>query len=396
MSTMDTLRGVWADLPGQDQAVDALRRAAALGAPSHAWLFTGPPGSGRSNAARSFAAALQCDVADPEARGCGACRPCRMVMAGTHPDVSLIATEKVAYQIDDVRELISKAQDRPSSGTWRIIIVEDADRMTERTTNVLLKSIEEPPPHTIWILCAPSPADVLVTIRSRCRPVTLGVPAREAVAELLVRRDGLTPEQADFAARVSQSHIGIARRLARDEGARLRRDRTVRLPLRLGSVSDAVIAAGDLVELSTAEATASAEERGAADTAALRESLGLETDAPVPPQLRSQFKALEELNKRRAKRGVNDSLDRALIDLTTFYRDVLTLQLSTGSELVNAYLERELGEVARRSTPEQTLARIGHIAEARRRITANVQPLLAMEAMMAGLLPARNQGDPQA
>lgn len=395
MSTATELPGVWADLPGQDQAVDALRRAAALGAPSHAWLFTGPPGSGRSNAARAFAAALQCDATDPEGRGCGQCRACRTVMAGTHPDVALIATEKVAYQIEDVRQLIAKAQDRPSAGKWRIIIVEDADRMTERTTNVLLKSIEEPPPHTVWVLCAPSPADVLVTIRSRCRPVTLGVPSREAVAELLVRRDGLTPEQADFSARVSQSHIGIARRLARDEGARQRRDRTVRLPLRLGTVSDAVIAAGDLVELSTAEASSSAEERGAADTAALRESLGLAADAPVPPQLRSQFKALEELNKRRAKRGVNDSLDRALIDLTTFYRDVLTVQLSTGSELVNAYLERELTEIAHRTSPEQTLARIDYIAEARRRIGANVQPLLAMEGMMAGLLPARNQGEPR-
>ena len=393
MSAAVELTGVWADLPGQDAAIDALQRAATLGAPAHAWLFTGPPGSGRSNAARAFAAALQCDAPDPQDRGCGQCHACRTVMAGTHPDVSLIATEKVTYQIVDVRELITRAQDRPSAGKWRVIIVEDADRMTERTTNVLLKSIEEPPPHTVWILCAPSPADVLVTIRSRCRPITLGVPSREAVAELLVRRDGLTAEQADFAARVSQSHIGIARRLARDEGARLRRDRTVKLPLRLQSVSDAVVAAGDLVKLSTEESTASAEARATADTAALRESLGLDSDSPIPPQLRSQFKALEELNKRRAKRGVNDSLDRALIDLTTFYRDVLTLQLATGSELVNDYLARELATVAHRTTAEQTLARIDYISEARRRITANVQPLLAMEAMMAGLLPARNQGD---
>ncbi|MGO2004234.1 DNA polymerase III subunit delta' [Arthrobacter rhombi] len=393
MSAAVELTGVWADLPGQDAAIDALQRAATLGAPAHAWLFTGPPGSGRSNAARAFAAALQCDAPDPQERGCGQCHACRTVMAGTHPDVSLIATEKVTYQIVDVRELITRAQDRPSAGKWRVIIVEDADRMTERTTNVLLKSIEEPPPHTVWILCAPSPADVLVTIRSRCRPISLGVPSREAVAELLVRRDGLTAEQADFAARVSQSHIGIARRLARDEGARLRRDRTVKLPLRLQSVSDAVVAAGDLVKLSTEESTASAEARATADTAALRESLGLDSDSPIPPQLRSQFKALEELNKRRAKRGVNDSLDRALIDLTTFYRDVLTLQLATGSELVNDYLARELATVAHRTTAEQTLARIDYISEARRRITANVQPLLAMEAMMAGLLPARNQGD---
>jgi DNA polymerase-3 subunit delta' len=384
---------VWADLPGQAAAVDQLRRAAAAGNPSHAWLFTGPPGSGRSNAARSFAAALQCEAEVPEERGCGHCHACRTAMAGTNPDVALVATEKVAYQIDDVRELITKAQDRPSAGKWRVIIVEDADRMTERTTNVLLKSIEEPPPHTVWILCAPSPADVLVTIRSRCRPVSLRVPPADAVADLLVHRDGLTAEQARFAARVSQGHIGIARRLARDEGARLRRDRTVRLPLGLRSVSDAVIAAGELVELSTAEATASAEERGSSDTARLRESLGLSADTPVPAPLPSQFKQLEELNTRRAWRGVNDSLDRALIDLTTFFRDVLALQLGTGSELVNEYLSHELGAYARQGTPEQTLARIDYIAEARRRITANVQPLLAMEAMLAGLLPRQHRGE---
>lgn len=379
---------VWEDLPGQDRAVAALRRAVFEGNPAHAWLFTGPPGSGRSNAARAFAAALQCRQPDAAARGCGSCKACVTVLAGTHPDVALIATEKVNYQIDDVRELITKAQDRPSTAPWRVIIVEDADRMTERTTNVLLKSIEEPPPHTVWILCAPSPADVLVTIRSRCRSVSLAVPTRQAVAELLVRRDGLTAEQADFAARISQSHIGIARRLARDEEARRRRDRTVRMPLRIRSVSDAVMAAAELVELSTAEATASSAERAEAEAAALRTALGLEADAPVPPQQRSAFKALEENAKRRARRATHDALDRSLLDLTTFFRDVLLLQLHSGTELVNDYLADPLHAYARASRPESTVAKIDAIAEARARIGANVAPLLAIEAMMVTLRPA--------
>ncbi|GAA3711022.1 DNA polymerase III subunit delta' [Zhihengliuella alba] len=376
---------VWDELPGQDQAVAQLERAVAGGGPAHAWLFTGPPGSGRSNAARAFAAALQCE----HGTGCGACKGCRLTLAGAHPDVSMVTTENVNYMISDVRELITKAQDRPSGGRWRVIVMEDADRMTERTTNVLLKAIEEPPPHTVWILCAPSPADVLVTIRSRCRPLGLRVPSREAVAELLVRRDGLTAEQAEFAARVSQSHIGVARRLAQSEEARLRRDKTVRLPLYLRTVADAVAAAGEIVEISTKEATSSAEERAAAETAGLRELLGLEPDAQIPPQLRSQFKQVEEATKRRARRGMNDSLDRALIDLTTVYRDVLVLQLGTGTELVNDYLAEPLRQFAARGTPTDTLARIDLIAEARQRITANVTPLLAMEAMMAGLLPRR-------
>ncbi|WP_411733497.1 DNA polymerase III subunit delta' [Paeniglutamicibacter sp.] len=380
---------VWDDLPGQEKAITALRRAVAEGNPAHAWLFTGPPGSGRSNAARAFAAALQCQVPDAAARGCGQCKACVTVLAGTHPDVALITTEKVNYQIVDVRELITKAQDRPSTAPWRVIIVEDADRMTERTTNVLLKSIEEPPPHTIWILCAPSPADVLVTIRSRCRSVSLAVPTRESVAALLVRRDGLSAEQAEFAARISQSHIGIARRLARDAEARRRRDTTVRLPLRIRTVSDAVMAAAELVELSTAEATASSTERAEAEATALRTALGLEADAPVPPQQRSAFKALEENAKRRAKRATNDALDRSLIDMTTFFRDVLMLQLNASTELVNDYLADPLHAYANASRPEATVAKIDAIAEARSRIGANVAPLLAIEAMMVTLRPAK-------
>lgn len=380
---------VWEDLPGQEKTVTALARAVAEGSPSHAWLFTGPPGSGRTNAARAFAAALQCQAAEPTARGCGQCKACVTVLAGTHPDVALITTEKVNYQIDDVRELITKAQDRPSTAPWRVLIVEDADRMTERTTNVLLKSIEEPPPHTIWILCAPSPADVLVTIRSRCRAVSLSVPTRESVAELLVRRDGLSEAQAEFAARVSQSHIGIARRLARDEDARIRRDRIVRLPLRIQGVTAAVMAAGDLVELSTAEATASATERAEAEATALRTTLGIGADAPIPPQQRSAFKALEENAKRRARRSTHDSLDRSLIDLATFFRDVLVLQLNSGTELVNEYLSEELRSYAAASDPEATITKIDAIAEARTRIGANVAPLLAIEAMMVTLRPTK-------
>lgn len=380
---------VWDDLPGQDKAIAALRRAVAEGNPAHAWLFTGPPGSGRSNAARAFAAALQCQRTDASVRGCGSCKACVTVLAGTHPDVALIATEKVNYQIEDVRTLITKAQDRPSTAPWRVIIVEDADRMTERTTNVLLKSIEEPPPHTIWILCAPSPADVLVTIRSRCRSVSLAVPTRESVAALLVRRDGLSAEQAEFAARISQSHIGIARRLARDPDARRRRDTTVRLPLRIRSVSDAVMAAAELVELSTAEATASSTERAESEATALRTALGLEADAPVPPQQRSAFKALEENAKRRARRATHDALDRSLIDMTTFFRDVLMLQLHASTELVNDYLSDPLHAYAHASRPEATIAKIDAIAEARARIGANVAPLLAIEAMMVTLRPAK-------
>ncbi|GAB3530574.1 DNA polymerase III subunit delta' [Arthrobacter monumenti] len=378
---------VWDDLPGQEPVIKQLRGAAESQWPTHAWLFTGPPGSGRSNAARAFAAALLCEQDRLQDRGCGSCHACHTVLAGTHADVTNVATEKVTITIAEVRTLITKAQDRPSSGRWRVIIVEDADRMAERTTNVLLKAIEEPPPRTIWILCAPSPADVMVTIRSRCRPVSLRVPPREDVAALLVRRDGATPDQADYAARVAQSHIGVARRLARDEGARQRRAQIVSLPLNLKSVSQAVMAAGKLHELANTEAQSSSEQRNEMEKADLLHALGAPESGTLPPSMRSQMKQLEEDQKRRAKRSVTDALDRAMIDLTTFFRDVLTIQLGTGMELINEQIRDDLEHYADGTTPESTLSRLDAIAQTRERLgTTNVAPLLALEAMAVSLL----------
>lgn len=392
---------VWVDLQGQGSVVDQLRRAAQSGNPTHAWLITGPPGSGRSNAALAFAAALVCDRPDPVERGCGACKACHTTLAGTNADVTFIATEKTTIAIDEARELVRKAHDSPSSARWRVMIVGDADRMTERTTNVLLKAIEEPPPRTIWILCAPSPADVLVTIRSRCRTLTLRLPPVADVAALLVRRDGVAPGLALQAARAAQSHIGIARRLATDAGARERRDAIVRIPLTLRDVTAAVLAAGSLLDLAQAEAGASNEERDVVEKAKLLTSLGAPETGALPPSMRAQVRALEEDQKRRSKRSVTDQLDRALTDLLSFYRDALVLQLAARAasavepgtpaggavELVNEPLREALGEFSARTRPEVTLARMDAINTVRRRLTStNVSPLLALEAMAVSLL----------
>ena len=378
---------VWDDLQGQEPVVDQLRRGAAQATPNHAWLFTGPPGSGRSNAARAFAAALLCDRQDRALRGCGECKACRTALAGSHADVTSVTTEKVTISIDEARELVRKAQDKPSTGRWRVIIVEDADRMQERSTNVLLKAIEEPPPRTIWLLCAPSPGDVLVTIRSRCRAVSLRLPPVEDVAELLIRRDGIDPAIARDAARAAQSHIGIAKRLATDDGARSRREAIVKLPLSLRNVSGAMKAAGDLVALAEAEATSSFEQRDAAEKQSLLASLGAADGGTLPPSIRSQVKRLEEDQVRRAKRSKNDYFDRALTDLLSFYRDVLMLQVGSGETLVNESLRRELTEYASQGSPEQTLLRMEEINLVRRRlVSTNVAPLLAIEAMAVSLL----------
>ncbi|WP_104043093.1 DNA polymerase III subunit delta' [Arthrobacter sp. ZGTC412] len=378
---------VWDDLQGQPAVVEQLRQAASGESLTHAWLFTGPPGSGRSNAAKAFAAALNCDQEDISGRGCGQCPACLTILGETHSDVTFVRTEKVTITIDEARDLVATAGNRPSSGRWRIIVVEDADRMAERTTNVLLKAIEEPTPRTVWMLCAPSPADVLVTIRSRCRSVALRLPPASDVAALLVKRDGVEPALAERAARAAQSHVGIARRLARDPAARERRLETVRFPLGLRGVTAAVMMGEKLVKIATAEANSSNEERDAAEKAALLATLGAPASGTLPPAMRSQVKQLEDDQKRRAKRSITDSLDRTLTDLLSFYRDVLIIQLGNAVELVNVELRSELEEFASRSTPEATLARMDAINKARERITTtNVAPLLTIESMAASLI----------
>jgi DNA polymerase-3 subunit delta' len=382
---------VWSDVVGQPAAVATLSEAATHpGAMTHAWLITGPPGSGRSVAARAFAAALQCREAElgrAEAPGCGRCRECTTALAGTHADVTVVATEKVTITIEEARALVSLAQRSPSGGRWRVIIVEDADRMVERTSNVLLKAIEEPPPRTVWLLCAPSPQDVVVTIRSRCRPVGLRVPPAADVAELLVRRHDVGPAAALEAARAAQSHIGMARRLAVDEDARGRRRKVLAVARSVRGVGDAVLAAGDLVEVSAAEAKAATQERDAAEKAALLHTLGADGGGTLPPALRAQVRQLEEDQKRRATRAQRDVLDRAMVDLLSLYRDVLVFQLGADVELVNGALVEDVRALAADSTAEQTIRRMDAIGEARTRLAGNVAPLLAVEAMVVALRP---------
>ncbi|MGK7223319.1 DNA polymerase III subunit delta' [Kocuria flava] len=377
---------VWDQLIGQEAVVGQLQRAAREERPHHAWLFTGPPGSGRSNAALAFAAALLCEREDPRERGCGHCRACRTVLASSHADLTHFVTENPQITIEEARELVVRAQDKPSVGRRRVIVVEDADRMAERTSNVMLKAIEEPPPGTVWLLCAPSPMDVLVTIRSRCRPATLKVPAVADVAELLVRRHAVGRRRAEESARLAQSHVGIATRLALYDDARTRRQEVVSLPLALGGVPDAVRAADRLHRIAVEESRADAEARNEEERKQLLVALGAPESGRVPPAIRGALNRLEADQKRRSRRIQTDTLDRFLIDLTTFYRDVLTLQLRTGSGLVNEHLGQELADHAANTTPERTLHRIDAISRTRERIRTNVSAQLAFEAMAVSLL----------
>ncbi|KRF33835.1 DNA polymerase III subunit delta' [Yonghaparkia sp. Soil809] len=376
----------WDDLTGQEAAIALLRSAASDPASmTHAWLITGPPGSGRSNLAFAFAAELL--TPEPSA----AARTAAQVAARTHPDLAVLATERVIISIEEVRQLVSQSQYSPSVAPYRVIIVEDADRMSERTSNVLLKALEEPPPRTVWILCAPSAADLIPTIRSRVRAVRLRVPSVREVADLLERRDGVDAALAERAAREAQSHIGMALRLATDAEARERRARTLELALGVSSVSRAVLAAEQLVSLATDDAKAFTAEREALERDAALRSLGLEPGGAIPPAMRGALKALEDDQKRRATRSVRDGIDRVLVDLLSLYRDLLLLQLEAGVELVNESQRARLEEAARSSSPEQSLAALDAIGQARRRVEGNTPPVLALEAMLitaSGRVPA--------
>ncbi|MGD8149182.1 DNA polymerase III subunit delta' [Ornithinimicrobium sp. Y1694] len=384
---------VFTRVVGQDRVVDTIRQAVTVpGAMTHAWLFTGPPGSGRSVAARTFAAALQCERTDDP--GCGECSACRTVLAGSHPDVKVVDTEQTFIKVGEARELAIEAQARPTMGRWRVILVEDADRFTEQAADALLKALEEPPPRTVWLLCAPSVDDLIVTVRSRCRHVRLGTPPVEAVATLLIERDGIDPSMAHYAARAAQSHVGIARRLATDEHARNRRREITSMPLQLTGVGAALSAAADLVAEAGEGAEAVSADRAESERKALLEQLGADPSARTqPPAVRSHLKRLDDRLKAESRRQQHDSIDAALTDLSSVYRDALLVATGSEVELVNASEPDLVTSLARTFSVDGLLAALETIGLARQRLIANGAPLLVLEAMMIGLiLPSAPQG----
>lgn len=365
----------WDAVWGQDEAVATLRGAAAApSALAHAWLITGPPGSGRSTLAHAFAAALIADPHDEHAQ--------RQVLSGTHPDLTALRTEQVVIRIDEARKLVERAYFAPSLGRYRVIVVEDADRMTERTSNVLLKALEEPPEHTVWVLCAPSDADLLPTIRSRVRMLRLREPSVDDVAALIVERTGVAPEVAEESARHAQRHIGMAQRLATDDSARARRAETLAAVLGVRGVGDAVDVAGRIVKLATDDAKALTATRDEEERRALLRMLGVAEGAAVPPSFRGQVNALEDDQKRRATRSLRDGIDRVLTDLQSVFRDIVMLQYGRDEGLINSERLDELRALAAEWTPARTLGVLDRIADTRRALDQNAAPLLALESLL--------------
>ena len=372
----------WDAVWGQPDAVEILRAAAAdPTAMTHAWLITGPPGSGRSTLAYAFAAALIAEPGDETVM--------RQVLARTHPDLTALRTEQVIIRIDEARKLVERAFYAPSLGRHRVIVVEDADRMAERTSNVLLKALEEPPDHTVWVLCAPSDADLLPTIRSRVRTLRLRDPEVDDVARLIVQRTGADPGVAEQSARHAQRHIGMAQRLATDVAARARREETLRGVLGVRGVGDAVEVAARIVQAATDDAKALTAERDEAERADLRRTLGVADGAALPPAVRSQVTALEDEQKRRATRSRRDGIDRVLTDLQSMYRDVVMLAFEREADMINRELESELRALAQTWGPRRALVVLDRIAETRRNLEQNVNPTLALESLLVTVASGR-------
>jgi len=375
--------GFWSELAAQTEALEIVRHAVANrdNGVFHSWLITGPPGSGRSNLAETFAAALQCDEG-----GCGKCHSCILAKAGTHPDITILTTEKVQIAIAEVRDLVEQSSYGASMGRFRIMIIEDADRMAPLAANVLLKALEEPPAGTIWMLCAPSEVDLLPTIRSRVRRVNLKVPSVADVAQLLIDRDGIEPKLAHLVAAESQSHIGMARRLATSVEARTRRSDNLKAAMSIHNVTDAVKASDRWLDLAKKDAQVFTKERDEEEKHTLMHSLGLAPTDTVPPQYRVDFKRLEEAQKRRSTRSLRDGLDRIFVDLLALYRDILLTQLNTGSALVNLDLIPQIQKVAEGTKPENTIHIIDEIEKARHRIDRNVRDVLVLDALATHLI----------
>ena len=388
---------VWDSLVGQKPVIDMLSRIA-QGDPSQitqSWLICGPPGSGRSNMARAFAAALE---SPDHGMSAEPTRVTQQVLAGTHPDVTVLTTNKVTIGIDQVREIITTSEQMPATAPWRIIIIEDVDRMLERTTNVLLKEIEEPAEHCIWLLCAPSAQDVLPTIRSRTRIVNLAVPSTQAVAGFLTSTTNVEPKVAQRAARLAEGHIGIAKLYATDERVMSDRDELVVGVLNLARASDAVLLAGNLIDNAKAQAEADANRITAGQEAEFRRINGLAPSDRIPPKLRGAFNQIAKKDdvKRLVTRRTRDVLDRALNSIASIYRDVAVLQNNAEDSvgLINLENRSSITELSVRLNRSGAVTRLDEVAHARKRLAGNGNPLLVFESLFCALIPEPDATSP--
>ena len=382
MSVFDTLVGQEHLIAQLQGAIMSAKNGEETQEMTHAWVFTGPPGSGRSSAAIAFAQALVCP-----SLGCGTCNACLSAANGGHPDVEIIRTEGLSIKIDEVRELLARVAWAPSMGGWRVVVMEDADRLTESAANALLKAIEEPGNRTVWLLCAPTLHDVLPTIRSRCRHMQLVTPSTKDVAAVLQSRDGISPQMADFAARVSQGHIGRAKYIATSEHVRSNRKEILKSVTQLNNVADAFKAAKRLVDIATEDAKSAVEIRDEKEQDELAQAYGKgATGRGMASGGSKALKELEKEQKTRTTRMVRDSLDAALLDIATLFRDIMMVQSGHIDGLINLEMAQEINAIANVVPPHKTIQRLDAVMKARKALGFNAAPLLTIEALMCELV----------
>ena len=388
---------VWQEVVDQEEAVNKLQLAVkdvakartntASAAFTQTWLITGPPGSGRSTAARAFAAAIQCDQG-----GCGECKSCKQILNSSHQDVIVIAPTGLTIGVDEARELIGKAYLEPSIGNWQVFIIEDADRLTAPAANALLKILEEPPTRTFFLLCAPAAEDVLPTIKSRCRHLGLRLPRTSQVAKLLVDRNGIEPELANFVAKAALGHVGVAKALATNSAARLRREQTLQIPLLLDSLPSCFVQAQNLYDAILESVEAAQDDKDDSEQNELLNAFGAGTEGVKKSRVeflaRAAMKELKDDQKSQRTRAIRDQLDRSLQDLLSFYRDVLFVQLGVEVELINYELRAPIQRLAQRATPVATRKALDAIQESRAAISASANPLLVLESLLINLARA--------
>jgi len=382
------MSSVFDDLIDQEAVIATLKDAVSASKDStnnnqsmtHSWLFTGPPGSGRSNAAIAFAAALLC-----ERGGCASCINCTSVIDGSHADIELIRTEGLSIKVDEVRELITRTSWSPSVGNYRIVVIEDADRLTESAANALLKVIEEPGARTVWLLCAPTLTDVIPTIRSRCRHLTLRTPSVDAVTKLLVERDGIEPKLAVFASSAAQGHIGRAKYLATNEEARKTREKILDIPSTVKDLASAFEAASNLLELAKGQAQSESKIRDEEELSKLKESYGT-TGSKLATGGSKAVKELEKEQKTRTTRMIRDNLDSALLDIATIYSEVL---LSKSNEIYPKGGQKSQNQLNKNIffvSEESALKMITAISETRSSLSKNSSLNLLIERLFSSFI----------
>ena len=381
---------VFEDIVGQKRAVSTLEsavKAASEGSETqemtHAWLFTGPPGSGRSNIAIAFAAALVCKNG-----GCGSCTDCITAKSGTHPDVEVMRVEAVSIKIDEIRELVSRSSWGASISPWRIVIIEDCDRMTEAASNALLKALEEPGSQTIWLLCAPTLHDVIPTIRSRCRHINLITPTTQEVSNFLQHALNVEKDEAELAARISQGHLGKARYFLTNEDAPRLRKKSFEILFSARDIPSALSAADALLSLAKERAESRLQSLNEKEEEELRNAMQGTSGRGLISGGSKALKDLEKDQKSRLTRSVKDELDGYLLDFTTLLRDAL----STPDSILNLDSQNVVAKIKASLTPEAITELTHSINRTRELLSTNAAQLLSLESLFLDLL-AINRGN---